>query len=1142
MGAEVGRLSFQRSPQSQSGMPCHWTSSSDQVNRPAGLWGQVQPMPRRAASAKTSLGIESVSENCGIPTLGPSPRRFGVKVSTALWFGRVVVAMLCVQPAVAQSLSLENAAIHEQEQRFRAEREQLRRAMLTQAKQRSRAHVRIGARPAPPASIGICPVLSNQPARPGMPKFSNPKGVLDQARFARAYLRPRSTAKPTDPASDYFSQHISQQVIQAKCISCHNQAGLSGHTRIVLAPSSTADHEARNLEVFRTFTANVHDGADTILNKIRGVAHGGGIQVFAGSADFSKVERFVRLLDGGATSSDLSPETLLDGVTMASPAETLRRAALIFAGRPPTAAEVRSVSNGRTSSLRSAIRGLMSGKAFHEFLIRASNDRLLTDRHLDHVIDFSEETNLVDLANLNWRKSQEAIQRGYEWATEDPIYAQWEESTQFGIARAPLELIAYVVESDRPYTEILTADYVMTNPMTAKSYGDSTEFSQPNAAKEFRPSKILSYYRNNYSKTTEVDVYYGTRVVNSGNLYTDYPHAGILSSRVFLRRYPTTEINRNRARARWAYYHFLGLDIERSASRATDPVALTDTDNPTMKNSACTVCHNVMDPVAGTFQNYDEEGNYKNNFGGVDSLALSYRYPDDGQPSLYQEGDTWYRDMLAPGFDGKLAPSSDNSLQWLAEQIVADDRFAEATVRFWWPAIMGVEIARPPDDQRDHAFEGGLIASHAQAAEVKRIAEAFRAGIDGRPAFNAKDLFAEIALSPWFRAQSVVTEDPARRAALSEAGVERLLGPEELARKTQAITGYTLGRRISGSIHEVSRLDGEGTFRGGEYELIYGGIDSDGIAERARSISPLMAAVAQSHALQVSCAVVQREFFMLPEQDRRLFRGIGVHTTPISGPARTVMKVDSDQPRSLSWRIGIHEAGDRTLRLSLASDRLGQVSGTNAGRQVFVERIQVADVHGDQVVDVDLERLRGQGCGELAQGTYVLPDDCSLRLPVYFPKAGEFSIETVARQDAIAQGADRLAFSLAQDRRQVSGAAQIRSKLVELHWKLFGVQAPVDSPDIEEAFQLFSTVWERKRRTEGHHFSDSGTACPVDDTSYFQGIIEDSVVIDEWGDSEIDWDRVDAAWNFDLNDSSYAARTWVIVLAALMSDYRYLYL
>ena len=81
------------------------------------------------------------------------------------------------------------------------------------------------------------------------------------------------------------------------------------------------------------------------------------------------------------------------------------------------------------------------------------------------------------------------------------------------------------------------------------------------------------------------------------------------------------------------------------------------------------------------------------------------QYGDDGYARLsvaadaYQPGDTWYRDMRVPGFGGESAPSSDNSVQWLARKIVADDRFAEATVTFWWPAIMGSEVAEPPEGE-----------------------------------------------------------------------------------------------------------------------------------------------------------------------------------------------------------------------------------------------------------------------------------------------------------------------------------------------------------------------------------------------------------------------------------------------------------
>ena len=104
-----------------------------------------------------------------------------------------------------------------------------------------------------------------------------------------------------------------------------------------------------------------------------------------------------------------------------------------------------------------------------------------------------------------------------------------------------------------------------------------------------------------------------SRIVNPGFVCVTrlWPHAGILNTTAFLYRYPTTATNRNRARSRWTYYHFLGLDIEKSASRTTDPVALADTNNPTMHNPACTVCHSVLDPVAGAFQNYGNEGKYK---------------------------------------------------------------------------------------------------------------------------------------------------------------------------------------------------------------------------------------------------------------------------------------------------------------------------------------------------------------------------------------------------------------------------------------------------------------------------------------------------------------------------------------------------
>ena len=124
------------------------------------------------------------------------------------------------------------------------------------------------------------------------------------------------------------------------------------------------------------------------------------------------------------------------------------------------------------------------------------------------------------------------------------------------------------------------------------------------------------------------------------------------------------------------------------------------------------------------------------------------------------------------------ASSADNSLQWLAERIFADERFAEATVRFWWPALMGAEVAEPPEDERDAGFDAMLLASNAQQAEGSRLAAAFRQGIAGGAPYNLRHLLAEIALSPWFRSDSLAEADPVRSAAFATAGGERLLTPE----------------------------------------------------------------------------------------------------------------------------------------------------------------------------------------------------------------------------------------------------------------------------------------------------------------------------------------------------------------------------
>ena len=81
-----------------------------------------------------------------------------------------------------------------------------------------------------------------------------------------------------------------------------------------------------------------------------------------------------------------------------------------------------------------------------------------------------------------------------------------------------------------------------------------------------------------------------------------YPHAGILSTFHYTYVYKNTDSNRNRARARMVYKHFLGIDVLDLAPAVVDAAATTAKfDNPTMEAPECTACHTVIDPVAGLF-------------------------------------------------------------------------------------------------------------------------------------------------------------------------------------------------------------------------------------------------------------------------------------------------------------------------------------------------------------------------------------------------------------------------------------------------------------------------------------------------------------------------------------------------------------
>ena len=153
---------------------------------------------------------------------------------------------------------------------------------------------------------------------------------------------------------------------------------------------------------------------------------------------------------------------------------------------------------------------------------------------------------------------------------------------------------------------------------------------------------------------------------------------------------------------------------------------------------------------------------------------------------MYREGDTWFRDMKPPGIDNAVQPSDrvDDSLSWLAEQMVNDSRFAIAAVKFWWPALMGAKALVPPEVETDADYQARRNAYRAQELQISTLASRFRSNN-----LNARELLTDMILSPWFRAKAATPEASDRSVELADLGVDRLLTPEELDAKNEAILG-----------------------------------------------------------------------------------------------------------------------------------------------------------------------------------------------------------------------------------------------------------------------------------------------------------------------------------------------------------------
>lgn len=639
---------------------------------------------------------------------------------------------------------------------------------------------------------------------------------------------------------DPFEHEVWAKVGLPKCLTCHRTGGEAEDSGFLLVDPRKSESSARtevmrqNRAAFARMAAVKQENASRMLLKVVGeLDHGGADVLKPDSAAYRVLAEFVRQVNSRATAPAVGAEPkmppFLQGVEMLDDRRLLRRATLSLAGRLPTDAERAAVAKDGLKAIRAILDAVMKEEAFFERLREGFNDIFLTlgiDGNADQTVlsyeHFEKTRHWYQTYDLTHIKDKDERQR-----TEWKIAAEYRKA----ILGESMKLIEHIVRENRPFTELVTADYIMVSPYSARGYGVfdqvKAQFKNPDDPFEYVPVKLKALVGR-------------SKPENQDSATGFYPHAGLLSTFQYLTRYPTTETNRNRLRARMYYQHFLGVDVLELAARVSDAAAVTAKyEIPTMQAAECVVCHKTLDPVAGLFQDY-------------------WRFADQGVYGKRKGG--WFTDMFEAGFEGEDLPDQERwrALQWLGERTAKDPRFAVAMVEHVYQILNGRKVLSPPRDFDDSLYPARLRAYSEQRRRIAAIAARFAS-----TGFNLKDVFKDWVLSDFYRADGLATalKDPCRRAELDDLGLTRLLSPEQLERKVAAVFGEPWGKLND------------------QLAILYGGIDSKEVTDRAADPSGAMGAIQRSLSNDVACKHVPRDFAR-PAAQRKLFPHIEPDVIP----------------------------------------------------------------------------------------------------------------------------------------------------------------------------------------------------------------------------------------------------------------------
>ncbi len=625
----------------------------------------------------------------------------------------------------------------------------------------------------------------------------NDVGILDDLSGPNPDLSVEEDGIPCVSDKIFFENNTSQFLFQY-CKGCHVKNGNASMTAFIMKTRADSDDSlAYNHGLFDEWAKKEnpdHDNASPLRLKALNIIPHGGEKVIQEDSDNDVLllEAINRARNPSACKEPTPAGPYLDGVVPTTPYAQLRRATMLLGSRLPTAEEITQVDEN-PNTIDGIYDALMSDPAFFDFLKRGWMDLL-------HVRGLESPDGAYDegrFPNMSW------------WNGPDtPETNRNRLATLKGIRQAPVQLILHIVRNGDPFTGVLTADYTMVNPFSAKSFDveDQVSFPDPLDENAFLP----------------------VRLKGGGNsgipAEQTYPHSGLLSSSVFWRRHPTTPTNLNRTRTKVFFKLFLDVNILTLAPRVSGADKILGIDNPLVNFEQCSVCHIVMDPVATIFQNFNEDG---------------IRTPFEDWVPLYDAG-----------FSGVDLPDTrtQDAVRWLGEQASMDRRFPIAMTMNAYFILTQREVLIAPSDTSVAFFAQKRIAYEAQQKEIKRISTRF---VEDN--YNFKTLIKLWLASPHLNIKNLdkgITEG--RAEEIDALGLGNILSPENLQRKIIAIFGKEWFDEYEGH-SAIDNEVGDSLVNNANFYSLFDGINSRETTRRLKDPSGLNGAVMNLMAEEVAC-------------------------------------------------------------------------------------------------------------------------------------------------------------------------------------------------------------------------------------------------------------------------------------------------